>query len=69
MKNAEVAVDDKFPVVFVVGKMLKKGPESYTDVRGAVISDYQNELERRWVDALRKQYEIVVDSAVLNTIE
>ena len=69
VKNAEVAVDDKFPVVFVVGKMLKKGPESYTDVRGAVISDYQNELERRWVDALRKQYEIVVDSAVLNTIE
>lgn len=68
-KTAEIAENTEFPVVFVVGKMLKKGPEAYTDVRGAVTADYQNELERRWIEALRAKYPIVVNESVLKTIE
>ena len=68
-KTAELAENTEFPVVFVVGKMLKKGPEAYTDVRGAVTADYQNELERRWIEALRAKYPIVVNESVLKTIE
>ncbi len=68
-KTAEMAENTELPVVFVVGKMLKKGPEAYTDVRGAVTADYQNELERRWIEALRAKYPIVVNESVLKTIE
>ncbi len=68
-KTAEVAENTELPVVFVVGKMLKKGPEAYTDVRGAVTADYQNELERRWIETLRAKYPIVVNESVLKTIE
>ncbi len=68
-KNAEMVVNEHLPVVFVVGKMLKKGPETYTDVRGAVTADYQNELERRWIEALRAKYPIVVNEAVLKAME
>lgn len=68
-KTAEVTENTELPVVFVVGKMLKKGPEAYTDVRGAVTADYQNELERRWIETLRAKYPIVVNESVLKTIE
>lgn len=68
-KKTQVTVDEEFPVVFVVGKMLKKGPEAYTDVRGAVTSDYQNELDRLWIEQLRAKYPIKVNQAVLKTIK
>ena len=69
VKKAEVTVDEQFPVVVVVGKMLKNGPESYTDVRGAVTADYQNELDRLWIEKLRAKYPIVVNQAVLKTVK
>lgn len=68
-KNANITVNEEFPVVFVVGKMLKKGPESYTDVRGAVTSDYQNELDRLWIEKLRATYPVVINQAVLKTVK
>jgi len=68
-KKATVTVNEEFPVVFVLGKMLKKGPESYTDVRGAVTADYQNELDRLWIEKLRAKYPIVVNQAVLKTVK
>lgn len=69
VKKADVTVNEEFPVVVVVGKMLKKGPESYTDVRGAVTADYQNELDRLWIEKLRAKYPIVVNQAVLKTVK
>lgn len=68
-KKAEVVENLEFPEVFVVGKKLKKDPETFTDVRGAVTADYQNELERRWIEDLRAKYPIVVNEEVLKTIE
>lgn len=68
-KKVEAAVNEEFPVVFVVGKMLKKGPEAYTDVRGAVTADYQNELDRLWIEKLRAKYPVVVNQAVLKTVK
>lgn len=68
-KTVETVENAEFPVVFVVGKMLKKGPEAYTDVRGAVTADYQNELERRWIEELRAKYPIAVDEKVLKSLE
>ena len=60
---------EDYPYVFVAGKMLKKLPETYTDVRGAVTSDYQNYLEERWIKDMRKKYSIWIDETVLNNIK
>lgn len=68
-KAAKVAVAEDFPVVFVAGKMLKKGPENYKDVRGAVTSDYRDWLEENWVESLRAKYEVKINQEVLNSIE
>ena len=57
-----------FPVVGVIGKLQKKGPDTYEDVRGAVTTDYQNYLEKEWVKVLRKKYTWKVYPDVLNTV-
>ena len=57
-----------FPVVGTIGKLQKKGPDTYEDVRGAVTTDYQNYLEKEWVKVLRSKYTWTVYPEVLNTV-
>ncbi len=59
----------EYPYVFVVGKMLKKIPEDYTDVRGLVTADYQEYLEKEWIKALRDKYPVKVDQNVLKSVK
>ena len=68
-KVAGVTVDSVkgYPIDAVYGKMLKK-PEEFSDVRGLVTADLQDEMEREWVAALRKKYTFVVDERVLKTV-
>lgn len=66
-KGAEVKADEKLPVAFVSGKLLKK-PEVYTDVRGQVTADYQNYLEKVWVENLNKKYPVEINEDVLKTV-
>lgn len=56
------------PVTGVVGKLQKKGPDSYEDVRGEVTADYQSMLEKQWVNELRKKYTVVLYPEVLATV-
>ena len=67
-KKTQPELDKKYPVAFLSGKVLAKGPESYTDVRGLVISDYQNFLEESWIKSLRAKYKVIVNKEVLNTV-
>ena len=57
-----------FPITGVVGKLQKKGPDTYEDVRGEVTADYQSLLEKRWVGELRKKYSIIIYPEVLATV-
>ena len=57
-----------YPIDAVYGKLLKKGPEDYTDVRGLVVADLQEELEKEWVADLRRRYIWTVDDEVLKTV-
>lgn len=57
-----------FPVTGVVGKLQKKGPDTYEDVRGPVTADYQNHLEQLWVKELRKRYSVVLYPEALETV-
>ncbi len=67
-KDTTVAKMKDYPIDDVFGKVLKKGPEDYTDVRGLVVADYQEELEKQWVAELRKKYVFTVDKEVLKTV-
>lgn len=56
-----------FTLVDVAGTLLK-GPQTYKDVKGHVINDYQKYLEERWLKVLRKKYKVEVDDEVLKTV-
>lgn len=57
-----------FPYTDVYGKLLKKGPESYKDVRGPVTADYQNYLETAWIQELRNKYKVEINQEVIKTV-
>ena len=42
---------------------------SFTDARGLVINDYQNLLEKKWVEELKKKYPMVVNEKVFQSIK
>ncbi|MBP1639080.1 MAG: PpiC-type peptidyl-prolyl cis-trans isomerase [Bacteroidetes bacterium] len=68
-KTGDFTPSKTFPIVFTYGKILKTGPESYSDVIGILTSDYQTYLENQWVKELRKKYTITIDQQVLKTIK
>ncbi len=59
-KEKEVAPMEYYPYAVVVGKIQKKYPASYRDVRGPVTADYQKELERLWIEGLRKKFPVTI---------
>ncbi|MFZ4455094.1 MAG: foldase protein PrsA [Bacteroidales bacterium] len=68
-KGEKYVPTSQFPFVFIDGKLLEKGPEDYTDVRGLVTSDYQNLLEELWLKKLNEKYKVEVDKDVLKTVK
>jgi len=67
-KDTTVTHLKDYPIDAVYGKVLKKGPEDYTDVRGLVVADYQEALEKEWVADLRRKYAVKVNEDVLKTV-
>ena len=57
-----------YPIDAVFGHLLPTGPEDYTDVRGLVVADYQEQLEKEWVAQLRRKYSFKVNKKVLKTV-
>ena len=56
-----------YPIDAVFGKKIK-APETFEDVRGLVIADYQEEQEKKWIERLRKKYPVVIYDDVLKTV-
>ncbi len=56
------------PIQMVYGKVLATGPEEMEDVRSAVVTDYQNELEAQWCAKLREKFPVVLNQKELDKI-
>lgn len=66
-RDAKVDSVKGYPIDAVYGTLLKK-PKEYTDVRGLVTADLQDEMERQWVAELRRMYPVVVNEEILKTV-
>jgi peptidyl-prolyl cis-trans isomerase SurA len=44
-------------------------PRSFEDSRGLVINDYQNYLEQKWVDQLKKKYPVKVNEKIFKSLK
>lgn len=65
--GAKFTPKDKMPRYMTYGRILSK-PESLDDVRGLVVADYQNVLEKAWVEDLRQKFEVKVNQKELDKL-
>lgn len=63
-----VEIDGK-PCFVLIKKVLPAGDKQLDETRGLVIADYQNHLEKQWIEDLRAKYQVNVDSTVLDEIK
>ncbi len=62
-------IDSNYPVAMVLEGGIINAPEDYTDVKGQVTSDYQDLLEKNWVDELHKKYRVEINKKVLKQVK
>ncbi len=59
----------KYTVYFIFEPKLLNAPETMTDVKSLVTSDYQNQLESDWVASLKSRYPVKVNEKVLKKVK
>ncbi|MFK2820746.1 peptidylprolyl isomerase [Flavobacteriaceae sp. LMIT009] len=52
-----------------VAKVIPETDKTLDEARGQVISDYQVEVENKWVDSLRQKYEVTIDQNILQKVK
>lgn len=60
--------NDSYTVVYVKN-VLPSGVKELEDVKGKVISNYQNELEKRWMEELHSKYQVKVNNKVFKKLK
>ena len=55
--------------IWLVGKPLNPAVKPLTEVRGLVTSDFQNYLEKKWVNYLKEKYPVKIDQEVLKEVK
>ena len=66
---SDVIKDGNYYFVIDVLKKMPKGPKTFEETKGKVINDYQQYLESKWVDELKKEFTINVDKGVFSEVK
>lgn len=67
-ENTSVAYLDNDILIFINKRIISKGKE-FKEIKGIVIADYQNFLEKIWIDQLKAKYTVKVNNKVLDNIK
>ena len=51
-----------------VEEILEPSPKKLNEARGYVIADYQDKLEKEWVNNLREEYKININRKVFESL-
>lgn len=61
--------DNSYTFMYITALHDKIETKSFDEARGFVTNNYQQVLEQKWIQALKKKYPIVINQAVWNTIK
>lgn len=56
-------------IIIQVHDVIPSHPKKLEEIRGILIADYQNHLEKEWVESLREKYDIVVNRELLKELK
>ena len=59
---------DQSTVIVCIREVRKPEPKTLKEAKGLVTSDYQLELEEKWMEALHKKYPVKIDEKVLEKV-
>jgi peptidyl-prolyl cis-trans isomerase SurA len=65
--NPSFELDGKVYVI-KVNELLSPRNKEFNEAKGVITSDYQNYLEKKWLDELNKKYKITINESVLYSI-
>ncbi|WP_177729826.1 peptidylprolyl isomerase [Flavobacterium inviolabile] len=66
---SDVFKDGNYYFITQVTKKLPKGAKTFEETKGKVINDYQQYLESKWVDDLKKEFTIKVNKDVFTQVK
>lgn len=66
-KGKEAGTTAEFPYGGSYGKVLKQ-PKTWLDVKPQVTADYQDQMEKAWVDSLRHRFSYTINEDVVKTV-
>lgn len=61
--------DGSYTFIYVTAVHTKTETRSFEDARGMVTNDYQQVLEQKWLDELKKKYPVKINEAVWATVK
>ncbi len=61
--------DNTASFAYIIQYYPQTQPRSFADARGLVITDYQNELEKTWLEELKKKYPVRIQENVLEGLK
>ncbi|MGN6165414.1 MAG: peptidylprolyl isomerase [Flavisolibacter sp.] len=61
--------DNTASFAYILTYYPQTAPRNFSEAKGLVITDYQNELEKNWLATLRKKYPVVVNEKELNELK
>ncbi len=53
---------------YKIEAILPAGPKTLKEARGYAVADYQDHLEKEWVEALRKEYKVKINKPVFESL-
>lgn len=66
--SADQAKDGRV-IIVSTAKIIPPTPKSLQEARGVITSDYQSQLEKEWVESLKKKYPVVINRDVLKQVK
>ncbi len=65
MELNSLETDDKF-IVAIIDEILPPQAKQLNEIKGQVISEYQEYLEEQWLNQLREEYPVLINKTVFN---
>ena len=61
--------DNTVTFAYIIKMYSERSPRNFSEARGLVTNDYQNYLEDKWIEELKKKYAVKVDEAVFKSLK
>ena len=60
---------DGFPSLIIISKIIEPVPLGFAEVKGEMITLYQEHLESEWIRQLKENYNVKINSHILEEIK